>query len=248
MSNLTSVMRLAENASSPIILVGSRVVQLAGASTLGTLVPVSGLSGGVESTPRANDLIFVHYAYGDGTDRGGYITGGSNPVTIADRFVDDTYDLNFTVGYTFYDGSDIYMKTDGTGSGTNSPMCLGIMVFRNVDESNPMDVTPVIRTQASNPNPDPNAITPITSGAVIVVGGYNASNRSNETFTSSDLDNFITIGSSGSGWPPSLGLGTKAWSGSGSFDPAAFTWSGSTTSSYVPNGAVTAALRPKHPS
>ena len=248
MSNITSAMRLAGDANSPIIFVGSRLIQLTTSNSQGQLVPVTGLSGGVSSKPQANDLIFVHFAYGDGTDRGGYITGGSNPVTIADEFVNDTYDLNFTVGYTFYDGSKIYMKTDGSGSGSNSPVCLAVMVFRNVDRGNPMDVAPSIKTQLSNPNPNPNAITPVTSGAVIVVGGYNASNVIDQTFTSPDLDNFVTIGSSGSSWTPTLGLGTKEWSGSGSFDPGVFTWSGATTSSYVPNGAVTAALRPRSPS
>ena len=236
---------------SAIRFVGGDVYSTFSGGSSGNEIIVDRLSGGIDTRPQYNDLIVTAFGIGEGVGRGLYIEGGIGATTINSSWVNDTYDLIFSTGYTFYDGSRITAHSDGSGSpSTSVNMAIGAMVFRYVDTETPMDVTPDTSAVLSNPNPNPDSLTPVTDGALGVGIGLNASNRPDEVFEKPLLmTNFFTTGSNaGSGWSVTLGMGVQPIYPAGIINPLTFTWSGSTTSAYVPHGEATLALRPKYPS
>lgn len=235
---------------SAIAFVGGYVYSTFSGGSNGNEIIVDRLSGGIDTKPQYNDLIVTAFGIGEGVNRGLYIEGGIGATTINSSWANDTYDLIFSTGYTFYDGSTITAYSDGSGSPSSSyKMAIGALVFRYVDTETPMDVTPDTSAVVSNPNPNPDSITPVTDGVLGVGIGLNASNRPDEIFTKpAGMTDFFTTGSNtGSGWSVTIGMGVQPVT-NGTIDPGIFTWSGSTTSSYVPHGEATLALRPKYPS
>jgi hypothetical protein len=134
--------------------------------------------------------------------------------------------------------SDTSFEISGTGTSTHANT-VAVMVFRGVDPTTPMDVTRTTASAANGGVPNPPAITPITSGAVIVAMGVGTQNAGTTDFGSSDLDNFLVIQAAGFG--NMTGMGSKNWT-SGAFDPAAF--SGGNTAISMSWCACTIALRP----
>ena len=219
-------------------------------SSVGNEIIVDRLSGGIDTKPQYNDLVVTAFGIGEGVNRGLYIEGGRGATTLNSTWANDTYDLIFSIGYTFYDGSKITAYSDGSGSGSSSyGMALGAMVFRNVDPVTPMDVTPNISGGANSPNPNPTQITPVTNGALGVGIGLCATNQTADIFRQpTGMTDFFTVGTeSGSGWKVTIGMGVQPESG-GLIDPGSFTFLGSVTATYVPYGRGTLALRPKYPS
>lgn len=235
---------------SGIQFVGGYVYSTFSGGSSGNEIIVDRLSGGIDTKPQYNDLIVTAFGIGEGVGRGLYIEGGIGATTINSSFANDTYDLIFSTGYTFYDGSTITAHSDGSGSpSTSYQMAIGAMVFRYVDTETPMDVTPDTSAVTSNPNPNPDSITPVTDGVLGVGIGLNASNMPDELFRKpTGMTDFFTTGSnSGSGWSVTIGMGIQPVT-NGTINPETFTWLGSTTSAYVPHGEATLALRPKYPS
>lgn len=121
----------------------------------------------------------------------------------------------------------------------------GIQVFRGVNLTTPLDVATQVQTFVNDTaQPNPPAITPVTSGAVVVAcGGSHGSFDAND-FTSSDLTNFLTQQNETASFDPLVGMGFIPWSGSGPVDPAQF--GGGTTGNVLQCSAASAtiALRP----
>jgi hypothetical protein len=119
---------------------------------------------------------------------------------------------------------------------------MAVYVFRGVDQTTPLDVAVVTATN-SNVTANPPAITPASPGAFIVCIGATGHNQAGaQTFTSSDLQGFLTVGSEDT-TSSSLGVGHKNDWTSGEFNAAGLTFSGSANalSSWA---ALSIALRP----
>lgn len=137
--------------------------------------------------------------------------------------------------------SDTSVTTTAVGN-LGAGRCVGVMVFRGVDNTTPMDVAATTAVGGNTGQADPPAITPSTSGAVIVAIGAGVDSTNGAAFTSSDLSNFQSPTATGGTYNGTVGMGSHAWSGSGSFDPAQF--GGGYTGTSAAWAAATLALRP----
>lgn len=116
-----------------------------------------------------------------------------------------------------------------------------IQVFRNVDPTTPLDVTPVSATGSATGRPNPGSITPSTSGAyVLICAGGGAATGAAYTAPANYTTNFLT-GSTADTNDAMVGSGYRAWT-SGAEDPAVYT--GGTTNATDSWCAYTIALRP----
>jgi len=201
----------------------------------------SGLTGGIASAVSNDDLVIAAYARATTSNNTMEITGGSGYTTIgSELYSDDSNDTDFLVAYKFVSGDT--SVTFGRSYGLNFARATAVYVFRNVDQTTPLDVTAVTATAANSVLADPPAITPSSPGAYIVCVGAGAHSAGTQTFTSSDLTDFQTVGFN-DGNDITLGIGHKPDWTSGEFNPAAFGFSTSDTTTYS-WAALTFALRP----
>lgn len=223
--------------------VGGRILNRAGAvSGTASVSLTSSLVGGAHNSPRAGDLVLAIYTVASGGDRALTITDGTNPYTLigSELYADDIIDTNLRVAYKFMgatpDGSVIFGPTGDVAAAGN----ISVLVFGGVDPATPLDVAAVTATGANTGRPDPGAITPATSGVMIIVAGAAGVPTSVPVFGSADLTGFNSVTNPATS-ASVLGVGRKAWT-SGAFDPAQFT--GGSTSTQASWAAMTLALRP----
>lgn len=223
-----------------ISYVGGVTAGAAGSTTNITISLSGTLTGGSDSSPSAGDLVIVTIAVGHTNDAIStvVVTADYTPLTILNA--DDSRDIQLGVEYKFMgETPDTSVVISGSDNASDA-IAYTVQVFRGVDQTTPMDVTPVPATGTNFGRPDPGPITPATTGAWIVIN-TGASNFSATGFTYSEMTNVLTSAGSdttdvivGSGY-------YTAWS-SGEFDPAAdTTGSNSTNDSWA---AYTLALRP----
>ena len=223
--------------------VGGNTGQWAGATSGNTTVSLTALTGGIASSASSGDFVVAAYATGSVAYRTLSITDGTNAYTLvaSELYVNRTTDTNLRVAYKRLTGADASVTFGPTGNAADAGAA-AVHVWRGVDPTNPLDVAAVTAV-ASIPfsgRPNPAAITPTTTGAVIIaVGG--AAAGTGAVFTSSDLSNFRTATSADT-YDAMIGIGSYAWS-SGAFDPAQF--GGGTTGTGDSWAAVTLALRPE---
>lgn len=224
---------------SPLVFVGSYERPGLGTTSTITIPITSRLTGGTDSSAQEGDLVIVAIELCGITDKSYRIEGYTE---IADLYISDTEDSNLQVGYKFMGATpDTEVNiTGGTGSTADASAAV-IYVWRGVDPANPVDVTPVTNSQNNTGIPNPPAITPITSGAEIIVVAGTAHTGGTDTFTASYLSNFASVGAN-DGNDATVGIGSISWA-SGEYDPAAWTWSQSDSTAFSTN-AVTFALRP----
>ena len=221
--------------------VGRTTAGITGTTATTTNVSLTSLTGGLASAPVQNDLVIVYYGVGSAVDRSiGVTTAGYTEV--AELYSSDGYATNLSVSYKFMGATpDTQVTVSATGS-TSDSGAVAIHVWRDVNLASPLDVTSTTATGTNSVLCNPPAITPVTTGAVIVSGGAGGHTDGAQTFSSSDLSNFATIGKNLT-YDATVGVGSAVWT-SGAFDPAQFTFSGSNSSSYS-WAAVTLAMRPK---
>ena len=117
---------------------------------------LTALTGGIDTAARTGDLVL---AWGNVSNGGGQInTAGYTPID-SDGFV--PIERKF-MGAT----PDTSVVGEGGGGSSNSS-AYGVMVFRGVDQTTPLDATPTLAT-ANSTNPNPPSITPATDGAAVV--------------------------------------------------------------------------------
>ncbi|MEO0215666.1 MAG: hypothetical protein ABIL14_01445 [candidate division WOR-3 bacterium] len=194
---------------------------------------------------QENDLVIVGYSIGDGDNVDfdmALLTSGYTKV--ADLFSDDTNDTNLGVFWKVMGATpDTSVVCDGQG-GLNASVAGVCMVFRGVDTTTPMDVTPTTSTGINTFNPNPPAISWVTSGSWTVIVGANGHSRGSTgtyTFPTGYTTNALSRGADdnydttiGIGYNPNPALpedpGVMIHSGT---DNGMFSWC-----------AVTLALRP----
>lgn len=210
--------------------VGGQVNSFAG-TTANTDVTFA-LTGGLASTPAANDLVVVSFATGSTADRTLSITntGGTAYTLIgSELYANDLFDTNFRAAYRFMPGTPetAVRFAGGTGNNQDAGTYL-IQVFRNVDSSTPIDVTTTTNTGINTRLADPPSITPSTPGAWIVVVGACAGGTT-ATFTNpADLSDWRSDSQVDTN-DSTIGGGYYTGWTSGAYDHAAFAGGGTDT-------------------
>lgn len=226
-----------------IQFVGGTTLAVVGGTT-NVSVPLTSLTGGIGSAPQFGDLIIVAVERCGTTNKTYNIAGFTQ---IADLYQNDTEDSNFHVGYALATPipQTSVVITGGSGAAADG-MAIAVQVFRNVNQTTPLDVTSTTAGAINGGAVNPIAITPVTSGAVLVVTGGAAQDATSFSFSASYLTNFVTPSTNSltSTNDACVGMGYVSWPG-GTYDPAAWTVtsSGGTAANWSWN-AVTIAIRP----
>lgn len=207
-----------------ITYVGGQTASITASTATNTTITFA-LTGGLASTPAADDYVIVSYSIGSTVTRTPAInTAGYTQLTALTAA--DTFDANLRLGHKRMGGTpDTQVQVGPTGATTDGGF-VTIHVFRGVDPTTPLDgVTPTTATAANSGTPDPAAITPATANNIIYVVGANGHGTTG-TMTASYTTNFLT----GQNVTPTnrttMGAGYVTGQAAGvSYNPAAFTWS-----------------------
>ena len=222
-----------------LVYVGSQIAAYQGTTSTSTIT--FNLTGGVNTTPLANDLVLVAVSVGANSNINPTlaVTGYTS---VAELYAPDSQSTDLFVGYKFMGATpDTNFTRPATGN-TFHAGTYAVHVWRNADLTTPLDVTRTVVQNLNTAIPNPPAITPTTTNTQIIVIGASAHRAGTPTFTASYLSNFRTIGSDDT-VDTSIGVGNVAWT-SGSYDPAAWTFSGTDSVNYSAL-AVSMAIRPR---
>lgn len=213
----------------------------ASGNIIGYDVSLTGLTGGSGSAAAAGDLVIVSTGWvGTADGNPGVSTAGYTEIT--DLHANDTRDAEFSVNWKVMGSSpDTTVSCNGSGLATNGAVCV-VHVWRGVNITTPMDVTETETSGINAATPNSPSITPVTSGAIVISTGL-ATGAANDTSVTAPTGygNQVDI-SVDPGNAAIVGIASKAWSGSGAEDPAA--WTNFTTSTSDSWAANTLALRP----
>ncbi len=193
---------------------------------------------------QEDDLVLVlNFISSDADINAGVTTAGYTEAS--EQYFDQSggvtpQDTNSSISYKVMASSpDSTVECAGTGGSPGVSLC-AVQVFRGVDVSNPMDVTPVEFVTGTD-TIDPPAITPVTEGALIVAAGGIAG-RQYALTPPTGFTNQLNFESIEASYSATAALSSKTWS-SGSEDPDAY----SAVAGGIVNpsaSAVTLALRP----
>lgn len=212
-------------------------IQFVGRSSSATTpLSLTALTGGIDTAARQDDLV-VYVLSLPGTSDVNLAVTTTGYTEVADLYANDNTDTNISVGYKFMGSTPDTSIARPAGTG----YALIAHVWRGVDTSNPMDVTPTTATGTNTGVPIPPAITPTTAGAIVLCLAGDGNISTPVSYTSSQLSNFVSQSANTGSFGTVAGVGSFAWSG-GTFTPT--TWGGGTTSANASYAAVSLALRP----
>ena len=204
-------------------------------------VSLTGLTGGVDTRPRAGDIVIVGFATGDAmvSDNRDLVISGYTE--IAELWSNDTYDTNLVLAYKVMTSTpDTSVTISGGTLSSSAAGAVAVHVWRNIN-STPLDVSAVSKTTIDTALPSFNPITTITENSVVICCGAGAHTNGTKTFTASQLSNFITSGYNDN-YDVTIGMGSFLLL-SGTFFPDSWSFSGSDSSSNS-NASIVIALRP----
>lgn len=226
----------------PLVYVGGRTGTWAGATSGNNNISLTLLTGGISSTAAIGDIVIAVYATGSAADRTLLIqTPGAVAYTLIDseRYANGTtYDSNLRVAYRILTAADANTVFGPTGNAQDAGAA-AVHVWRGVNSTTPLDVTAVGTQGTGTGRPNPPAITPTTTGAVVIATG-GAAAATGALFVGTGLSNFITATSIDTN-DGMVGVGSFAWT-SGTYDPAA--WTGGTANAADSWTSITLVLRP----
>lgn len=228
-------------------LVNSRAGVAAG--SIGTQSLSGTLTGGIATSPSAGDLVIVFYGMGAASNNDHNLTireavSDTNYTLIGtELFANGTFDCHLRAAYRFMPATPDANFEVVTSATTADAQTWAVAVFRNVDPTTPIDVTPVTASSTTTRVIDPPAITPVTQGAVVLVGGSGAGGTmavyTNPSSAYSGFDSRTQVDTNDS----SIVRGYQTWNGSGAHNPPAFT-GGGTNVAGDSHCVITIALRP----
>ncbi len=204
-------------------------------------VSLTALTGGIASAAAAGDLVVVNTAIGDNADVVMAIST-TGYTTVAELWADSTRDTNQLVAYKVLATAETSVVVVGSGNILRGGTTIA-HVWRGIDPVTVQDVTATTATGVTTGYADPQSITPITAGAVILSLTASAVDATPVAFTvpTDRINIFQEINHAGTNRGAITTVGSTAWT-SGVFNPAALSGGeDSTSNSY---GAVTMALRP----
>lgn len=222
--------------------VGGILATAVGSTSTSVSIPLtSGLTGGIASSVSDGDLVIAAFATGAKANRTLSITDGSSNYTLigSELHVDDVYDTNLRVAYKFVSGDD-EVEFGPTGNASDAGV-MAVYVFRGVDSTTPLDVAATSATDTNTFDINPPAITPVTAGAYIVAVGAHAGSNNTVTSFPGLVETFTASANDAN--PVGFGIGQKQDWTSGSFNPSAWSISGSDSNDHS-WAAMTIALRP----
>jgi hydrogenase maturation factor len=228
--------------TSGIRLVGSKTfIDAGGVSSFS--VDITNLTGGLDSSPKQGDFVLVYFGLatnGLSAAPAMSVTGYTDARSVL--FVNGTYEANLLVAYKFMTSTpdtSVTLSCSGTGVVQSEDAKAGaVFVFRGVDTTTPIEDSGSTSSISSTLITNFSA-KPVGPNRVGVFGGISAHQQNVGTYSSADLDGFVTSiandfndCSVGVGYKPNL---------SSSFTPSQFTFSGSSTGAFA---AFTATLKP----
>lgn len=220
--------------------VGGRGAGRAGATSTVSVALNSGLTGGIGSAVAAGDLVVVTICVGTAARQPSLTPSGYTALT-AQRTTATTYDTNVQTSYKFMGPTpDATVTIPSTGNAADGQGYV-IHVFRGVDPTTPLDVTPTYATGSGTNNcPNPAAITPSTTGAWIYFGGGGSAAAATSAWTAAYISALLQYNGANTN-DGRVGAGYYEWT-SGEYDGAA--WGGGSTNAANSWGCTTLALRP----
>lgn len=213
----------------------------------GYTVSLSGtLTGGIASSPAAGDIVVVASAFGNTASSAPNITGnnsGAYQTLGAAVHQNDTWDTEFRAFYQVMgstpDTSLTVTRTTNTAYGGATV----VHVWRGQSTTVPIDAlgTPASGGNSSRGNPP--AVTPTTTGAVVIAMGAGTQGTTGSAFTvPTPMTNAMSVKADGSTSDIGVWIASDTWT-SGAYDPPA--WTGGTTSTSSSWVAQTIALAPE---
>ena len=170
------------------------------------------------------------------------VTSGYTQVTHLTA--DDGADARLLVSYKIMsDPPDTDVVVSGPYTTNRGHGCV-LHVWRGVDQTTPIDVTPTTATGINTGIANPPAITPVTDGAVVLCAAYAAIDYPVTPSWGVPVgwENGVTWSQYASAEPGEAGMASLPWSGSGAVDPGTFVNGNTDTGNSW--AAVTLALRP----
>lgn len=196
----------------------------------------------IPSATRQGDLIVVASGMVSTADRAMSTTTGYTE--LFELYASDDNDSNLSVAWRIADGSETTVTV--SGNNVDSPDCAAacvIHVWRNADQTTPIDVTSTTATATNTGVPDPPSITPVTSGAVVLGVGFSPANAI-LTAPSGTAHSVATRGLAAGKDCAIIMCAYKSWT-SGAYNMAAF--GGASTTNTLSSAAAAIVIRPAFP-
>lgn len=203
----------------------------------------SGLTGGIASAAAAGDLVIVVTGWASTANGDPGVSTPTGYTEVYDLAANDTRDAQLSVNWKIMGGTpDTSVTVRGFNNAANGG-ATAVHVWRGADQTTPMDVTPPTGVTTNNSAlPDSPAITPVTTGAVVLTVGLGTGDASPLTQTApAGYGNARSVAGTGSTMSTIANIASIAWAG-GAVDPAAWGLGESTGSDS--RAAGTLALRP----
>ena len=180
---------------------------------------------------REDDFVLVFAGVGHGSNTT-ISTSSTGWTSIGGVSVNHNNSVSANIFYKFMGATP---DTSFTMIPNRSSNCLGIIafVFRNVNQANPLDVTPTTTAFEGSAVPQPPDITPTSSPVMYICAGASG-HRSGAAFfstTDPDIDNFISFGVNSTEVDLSIGMGNGII-GSGLKDGSNFSFNGGFNDQY----------------
>ncbi len=217
---------------SGLIYVGSATAAVL--SSTNYTLNVGSLSGGIASSPAAGDLIVIC----NGLTWTSNISGNSGVVTsgftqLTALYSNDTRDAIMWVSYKIAAGNEGNITLRANGSDSTYASCGIAHVWRNVNQTTPIDVTTTTATGTNASRPNVPSVTPVTQGAVVLGCGYGTrANDGGAALTApsgvTEVVQAINAATAAAGGAAVVAA-YRSWM-SGAYDMAAFTGGSSSTS------------------
>ena len=207
-------------------------------------ISLSGLSGGVGSSPQTDDIVVVYCGFSGLGDQPAAIST-SGYTELAELFGNSGRDSNVSVNYKIMGATpdtvvSVPSSTQATAYGSGAV----VHVWRGVSLSNPIDVTTQVATGVDYATADPPSITPVTAGAIILAMYAGTADSSPTAPTApSGITKFVQAVSTAATSSFGIAIGAyEEWT-SGTYDPPVWTGFevGGTADSWC---AATVVLRP----
>lgn len=232
---------LAAAAVGGISFVGS-AIGLLDNSTSTLTVSLTSLSGGIASKPAEGDFVYAsHHITHFNADQDVGVLSPAGYTELFDLYANDNQDANLSGSWKIMTATPDTSVTFNAATNNFSGHLAIVMVFRGVNQSTPIDVTPTTQVTTNSNVPKPPAITTVTDGALLIVDGGNSANAGTNLLGITDMDTVVVDYVRGS-YAGSHAIGFKSQATAGLFTPANFTYFEDSTTFSA--NAATIALRP----
>jgi len=188
-----------------------------------TEASLTSLTGGVSSSAAAGDLVIAFYNISSGREETGmylYAPFTASPAfdpydyVGGRQYLNDSPDATALIGYRVLPTAEDHVYVTNTGG--NAAGMVAIHVFRDIDQSDPIESS-YFPTFPSN---NPPAASLLTPKSILVAGVGGTAFGATSVYSSSDLTDFQTGVNAENGYGSVVGVG---YSDVSDTDPAAFT-------------------------